>query len=78
MKRIKVSKNINCPVEKAFAYSTDSTKWYTWMAFIPEAEQTSPSPVKVGTPGGAFFGDMCNVFWVIVIGNISNRHGMIT
>jgi uncharacterized protein YndB with AHSA1/START domain len=49
MKRIEVSRKINCPVEKAFAYSTDSTKWNTWMAFIPEAEQTSPGPVGVGT-----------------------------
>ncbi len=49
MKRIEVSTNINCPVEKVFTYSTDPTKWHTWMSIIPEAEQTSPGTVGVGS-----------------------------
>ena len=32
-----------------FAYTTDAKNWPKWQSTIPEAEQTSPGPVGVGT-----------------------------
>jgi hypothetical protein len=49
MSRIEESVEIHCPVEKAFAFTTDAGNWSTWLTFIPEAEQTSKGPVGVGT-----------------------------
>lgn len=49
MARIEESVEINCPVEKVFAFTTDAGKWSTWQSIIPEAEQTSLGPVGVGT-----------------------------
>ena len=49
MSRIEESVEIHCPVEKAFAFTTDAGSWSTWLTFIPEAEQTSKGPVGVGT-----------------------------
>jgi hypothetical protein len=49
MSRIEESIEINCPVEKAFAFTTDAGSWNKWQSIIPEAEQTSPGPVGVGT-----------------------------
>ena len=49
MSRIEEGIEINCPVEKAFAFTTDAGRWNTWQSIIPEAEQTSPGPVGVGT-----------------------------
>lgn len=49
MARIEESVEINCPVEKAFAFTTDATTWNKWQAILPEAEQTSQGPVGVGT-----------------------------
>ena len=49
MSRIEESVEINCPVEKAFAFTTDAASWSTWQTIIPEAEQTSKGPVGVGT-----------------------------
>ena len=49
MSRIEEGIEINCPVEKAFAFTTDAGSWNKWQSVIPEAEQTSPGPVGVGT-----------------------------
>ena len=49
MSRIEEGIEINCPVEKAFAFTTDAGSWNTWQSMILEAEQTSPGPVGVGT-----------------------------
>jgi hypothetical protein len=49
MSRIEESVEIHCPVEKAFAFTTDAGSWSTWRTIIPEAEQTSKGPVGVGT-----------------------------
>ena len=49
MSRIEESVEIHCPVEKAFAFTTDAGNWSKWQTIIPEAEQTSQGPVGVGT-----------------------------
>jgi Polyketide cyclase / dehydrase and lipid transport len=49
MSRIEESVEINCPVEKVFAFTTDAGSWCKWQTIIPEAEQTSKGPVGVGT-----------------------------
>jgi hypothetical protein len=49
MSRIEENVEIHCPVEKAFAFTTDAASWSTWQTIIPEAEQTSKGPVGVGT-----------------------------
>jgi len=49
MSRIEESVEIHCPVEKAFAFTTDAGSWSKWRTMIPEAEQTSKGPVGVGT-----------------------------
>jgi hypothetical protein len=49
MSRIEESVEIHCPIEKAFAFTTDAGSWSTWQTIIPEAEQTSNGPVGVGT-----------------------------
>ena len=49
MSRIEESVEIHCPVEKAFAFTTDAGSWSKWRTIIPEAEQTSKGPVGVGT-----------------------------
>jgi hypothetical protein len=48
MSRIEEGIEINCPVEKAFAFTTDAGSWNTWQSMILEAEQDSPGPVGVG------------------------------
>jgi uncharacterized membrane protein len=45
---IKESIEIKRPVDKVFAYTTDAKSWPKWQPF-PEAEQTSPGPMGVGT-----------------------------
>jgi len=47
--RIEEGIEINCPVDKAFAFTTNAGNWNKWQVIIPEAEQTSPGPVGVGT-----------------------------
>ena len=49
MSKIEESVEIHCPVEKAFAFTTDAGSWSKWLTIIPEAEQTSKGPVGVGT-----------------------------
>lgn len=49
MSRIEESVEIHCPVEKAFAFTTDAGNWSKWQTIIPEAGQTSQGPVGVGT-----------------------------
>jgi len=49
MSRIEEGIEINCPVDKAFAFTTNAGNWNKWHVIIPEAEQTSPGPVGVGT-----------------------------
>jgi hypothetical protein len=49
MPRIEEGVEINCPVEKAFAFTTDAARWNKWNSVIPEAEQTSQGPVCIGT-----------------------------
>jgi hypothetical protein len=49
MTRIEESVEINVTADKAFAFTTDASKWNMWQSTIPEAEQTSPGPVGVGT-----------------------------
>ena len=49
MARIEESVQINCPVEKAFAYTTDAGSWSKWNTAIPEAEKTSQGPVGIGS-----------------------------
>jgi hypothetical protein len=49
MGRIEESVEIKCPVDKVFAYTTVAKDWHKWHDYIPEAEQTSPGQVGVGT-----------------------------
>jgi len=49
MPRIEEGIEIRCPVEKAYAFTTDAGGWNTWQTIILEAEQTSQGPVGVGT-----------------------------
>ena len=49
MARIEESIDIKCLIDKAFTYTTDAKNWPNWQTFIPEAEQTSPGQVEVGT-----------------------------
>jgi uncharacterized protein YndB with AHSA1/START domain len=49
MARIEASVEIKSPVDKVFAYTTEAKKWPQWQSTIPEAEQTSPGTVRVGT-----------------------------
>jgi hypothetical protein len=49
MTRIEESVEINCPVERAFAFTTDVRSWNKWESILPEAEQTSPGSVGVGS-----------------------------
>jgi uncharacterized membrane protein len=49
MARIEESVEINCPIDKTFAYTTDSGSWSKWNTAIPEAEQTSEGPIGVGS-----------------------------
>ena len=49
MPRIKESVDIKRPVDRVFAYTTDAKMWPKWQSTIPEAEQTSPDPVAVGS-----------------------------
>ena len=44
MSRIEEGIEIYCPVEKAFAFTTNAGNWNKWQVIIPEAEQTSPGP----------------------------------
>ena len=39
---------IKSPVDKVFAYTTDAKSWPQWQPF-PEAVQTSPGPMGVGS-----------------------------
>ena len=48
MARIERSIEIKRPIDKVFAYTTDAESWPKWQPF-PEAEQTSPGPMSVGT-----------------------------
>jgi len=49
MARIEASVEIKSPVDKVFAYTTEAKNWPQWQSTIPEAEQTSPGGVRVGT-----------------------------
>lgn len=49
MAKIEESVDINCPVERAFAFTTDAKTWNEWQSILPEAEQTSQGSVGVGT-----------------------------
>jgi hypothetical protein len=49
MARIEESIEIKRPADKVFAYTTDAKNWSKWQSTIPEAEQTSPGAVNVGT-----------------------------
>jgi hypothetical protein len=49
MSRIEEGIEIDCPVDKAFAFTTNAGNWNKWQVIIPEAEQTSPGPAGVGT-----------------------------
>jgi uncharacterized membrane protein len=49
MPRIEESVDIKRPAERVFAYTTDARNWPNWQLTLPEAEQTSPGPVAVGT-----------------------------
>jgi hypothetical protein len=49
MARIEERVDIRCPVEKAFAFTTDAGSWNKWRPMLPEAEQTSKGQVGVGT-----------------------------
>ena len=49
MGRIEESIEIKRPVDKVFAYTTIAKDWPKWHDYIPEAEQTSPGQVDVGT-----------------------------
>jgi hypothetical protein len=48
MSRIEEGIEINCPVDKAFAFTTDAGSWNKWQSMILEAEQASPGAVGVG------------------------------
>ena len=49
MARIEESVEIQCPVDKVFAYTTEAKSWPKWQSIIVEAEQTSQGPWSVGT-----------------------------
>src|SRR5512136_1100987 len=49
MARIEESIEIKRPAEKVFNYTTDAKSWPKWQTILPQAEQTSPGPVAVGT-----------------------------
>ena len=49
MARIEASVEIKRPVDKVFAYTTEAKNRPQWQSTIPEAEQTSPGTVRVGT-----------------------------
>jgi len=49
MTRIEERVDIRRPADSVFAYTTDAKSWPKWQSTIPEAEQTSPGPVGVGT-----------------------------
>jgi uncharacterized protein YndB with AHSA1/START domain len=49
MGRIEESVDIKSPVDKVFEYTTVANDWPKWHDYIPEAEQTSPGQVGVGT-----------------------------
>jgi hypothetical protein len=49
MTRIEESIEIKRPAEKVFNYTTDARNWPKWQTILPQAEQTSPGPVAVGT-----------------------------
>lgn len=49
MARFETSVVINRPVDEVFAYMMDIRNWPQWHAGMLEAEQTSESPVGVGT-----------------------------
>jgi hypothetical protein len=49
MARIEESVEIKKPADKVFAYTTDAKSWPKWQTILPQAEQTSPGPVAVGT-----------------------------
>jgi uncharacterized membrane protein len=48
MARIEESIEIKRPVDKVFAYTTVAKNWPRWQSFMPEAEQTSQGPMRVG------------------------------
>ena len=48
MARIEESIEIKRPPEIVFSFTTDAKSWPKWQPF-PEAEQTSPGPMGVGT-----------------------------
>ena len=49
MARIEESVEIQCPVDKVFAYTTEAKSWPKWQSIIVEAEQTSQGPWSIGT-----------------------------
>ena len=49
MARIEESIDIKRPAEKVFNYTTDAESWPKWQTILPQAQQTSPGPVAVGT-----------------------------
>ena len=49
MARIEDSVDIGRPPDRVFAYTTDASTWPKWQSIIPQAEQTSPGAVAVGT-----------------------------
>lgn len=49
MRRIEESVEINCPIEKVFAYVADARSWPKWHFSMLEADQTSPGAIGVGT-----------------------------
>jgi hypothetical protein len=49
MARIEESVDIGEPADRVFAYTTDARTWPKWQTIIPQAEQTSPGAVAVGT-----------------------------
>lgn len=49
MARIEESVEIKRPSDKVFNYTTDAKSWPKWQTILPQAEQTSPGPVAVGT-----------------------------
>ena len=49
MPRIEERVDIKRPADSVFSYTTDAKNWPKWQSALPEAEQTSPGPVGVGT-----------------------------
>ena len=49
MTRIQESIEINCAVDKVFTYTTIAENWPKWHKRMPEAKQTSPGHVGIGT-----------------------------